>query len=463
MSIADEIIYGTKENVARYIQSDVDLNAIDEYGFTPLIQTVLVNRIELAELLLAKGVQVDKPDLTGRTALHWAADDNNLPFCKLLLSHHANPNTYTMAGEPILVNPLLRHQEELRELLMKAGGNLSFAQDFTNTKLIGHRYELQGEVDIVDNKEQFVEIEFSGFFPEFTIEIIRDSLSRYQNNFSARHLRVYFNNIQKMQRSFNVALAIIKYQRHLVDLKKYKTQIATLFSQELLFLPVCYAGHAVSFIKYKDFLVKCDRGENSTREGSVNIYQINRPDMFTKEFLYQLIYKRQTKEFVHGGINQFLGLTPVAKIPIETQITGNCSWANIDAAVCGMLFLLLYFDQGYDIKKCIDDAILFYCQWQEWDKDRALENCIQSMDYSSEARKASRATVLMAILFQACQFGVPADMARAGKILSVLSQPDYLPVLKTYVSIFVKDPNVTPGPHAKNLMQILDYFDVVAK
>lgn len=465
MSLADLIIQdGSLEQIAAYLAQGEDKNAIDEYGFTPLIESVLVDRIDVAKYLLSEGVLLDKPDLTGRTALHWAADDNNLPFCELLLAHHANPNAYTMGGEPVLVNPLLRQQKPLKKRLIEAGAKLDFAQDFINTKLLGHRYELQGEVDIVDAKAQFIEIEFSGFFPEFTLEIIRDSLSRYQKNFSARHLKRYFDYLERMLKAFSVAIALIKLQQHISELPRYQKQIEALLGNDLLLLPVCYAGHAVSFIRYKEYLVKCDGGENAKKEGgAVIVYRMAHPERFNRDFLMNLLYKRQSKEFVHHDLNAYLGLQTVANLPIEPQITGNCSWANIDASVCGMLFLLLYLDEHCEFEKCVDDAVLFYCHWQEWDKDRALEAILQSFHYANPARNASRATILAAVLYQACQYLVPNDMARASKILSVLSEEKYLPVLNIYVDTLVKDLNHVPGPHAKNLMKILDYFDVSLK
>ncbi len=460
-TLADEIIYGTTNNLLQLLAAGADVNQVDEYGLTPLIETVVVDRIEMAKVLLEKGANVNKADLTGRTALHWATDNNNDAFCKLLLKAQANPNAFTMSGEPVLVNPLLRRQEELKSFLIQQGASLSFAQDFINTKLIGHRFELQGDIDIVDSKEQFIEIEFSGFFLEFTLSLVRDSLLRYQNNFSARALRLYFENIRRMTDALGIAAALIKYQQHTRELEKYKSEINQLLNHPLLLIPVCYAGHAVTFIKYQNFLVKCDRGENSHREGSVNVYLVRRPEKLTEAFIAGLIYKRQRREFVHEGINKLLSLETIAQIPLDPQVTGNCSWANVDAAVCAMLFLLLMVDEAYDAEKAMHSAVLFYCQWQEWDKDRAMEECIQSMAYSSKPRQASKAMTLASILFQACQFGIPPDMARAGKILQVLGKPTYLPILKSYSEVFSKNPALErDNAHGKNLLSLLDYFDI---
>src|SRR5437899_566051 len=108
MTIANDIIHGRVPDFDGYIRAGELLDDIDEYGFTPLIETVITRQPAMAELLLARSVAVNKPDVTGRTALHWAVDNNDIDFARLLLSHGANPNAYTRAGLSVLVYPVLR-------------------------------------------------------------------------------------------------------------------------------------------------------------------------------------------------------------------------------------------------------------------------------------------------------------------------------------------------------------------
>ena len=115
----------------------------------------------------------------------------------MLLAHGADPNAYTLTGDPVLVKPLLRRQSRLKQLLIRSGANIDFAQDYINTKLLGHRFELVGYADIVDHQQRFIEVDFEGFILEFTIGIILNSLQEYRNNFSARHLRGFFDFIRK--------------------------------------------------------------------------------------------------------------------------------------------------------------------------------------------------------------------------------------------------------------------------
>lgn len=455
MSLAHEILFGTVENVDRMIQAGADVEEVDEYGYTPLIEAAIANRVEMAQILLEYGAEINKSDVTGRTALHWAADNNNLPLCELLLANKADPNAYTTGGQPILIYPLLRKQTELKKLLYQGKASLDFAQDYINTKLLGHRYELVGQVDIVTAEERFIEIDYEGFFLEFTLDVVRNSLERYRNHFSARHLRTYFNYLHEIITSFANAIELMKFQRYTIDIKQYATQINAYLNQELLLLPVAYEGHAISFIKYKNLLVRCDRGENSKREGTVVVYQIGNPQRWTAEFVKQLIYKRQSREFVVDGIKDFLGLVTVETLPVEAQLIGNCSWANIEASIPAMLFLLQLqtSNAARDIQIYKGAALDFYREWTQWDKDRSLEECIHSFKTANKARKASKAAILGAILFQKCSYQVPKDLEKAEKIVEILTHPDYQYVIRSYVRVYWKDRQTREG---KNLVQLLD-------
>src|SRR5882757_1685174 len=121
LSLTNAILVGNLTEVQRNLSEEVNLEAIDEYGFTPLIEAVIASQPKIVELLLQKQVSVDNQDVTGRTALHWAVDNQDLSICKLLLDQQANPNAYNHGGQPLLVFPLLRAQKELKSILYKHG------------------------------------------------------------------------------------------------------------------------------------------------------------------------------------------------------------------------------------------------------------------------------------------------------------------------------------------------------
>ena len=152
MSIANDIISCRVPDFELYVHEGGSLDDIDEYGFTPLIESAITRQANIAEMLIERGVEVNKPDVTGRTALHWAVDNGDLDFSRLLLKHGADANAYTRSGLSVLVYPVLRAQNALKHLLYQYGAKLDFALDFIYAKLLGHRFELQGDVDIITAK-----------------------------------------------------------------------------------------------------------------------------------------------------------------------------------------------------------------------------------------------------------------------------------------------------------------------
>ncbi len=455
-TFAHEILFGTLTGVEQFIQAGADIEETDEYGFSPLIEATIANKLDVVALLLEYGVDINNADITGRTALHWAVDNHNLALCELLLANKADANAYTIAGQAVLVYPLLRQQIELKKLLYRYGAKLSFAQDFIQAKLLGHRYELVGQVDIVNATGRFIEINYEGFFLEFTLDVILNSLRRYQNNFSSRHLRPHFDNLAKLIAAFSNAQALLSYQHYTINIKDHTHSIDALLDQELLLLPIAYEGHAIALIKYKNFLIRCDRGENSYREGSIVIYECQYPYAWDNEFCKQLIYTRLSREFLTQGIHRHLGLVAIANLPIQGQIIGNCSWANIEASIPTMLFLLQGINSESQLvsyyEKYQQHAFGFFQDWQAWDKDRALEECIQGFYYSNKARRATKATLLAAILFQNSLHHLN-DLKKAEALLKILTLADYNYLLKSYLKVYWQLNKTIQG---KNLISLLD-------
>lgn len=448
MSISDLIIYGSSAELALALKADPDINFVDEYGFTPLIQAAIMNDTDKGEILLEYGADANLRDLTGGSALHWTSENNNLAFTRLLLENNADPNAYTLGGEPVLVKPLIRRQPNLRKILTRAGGKIDFALDYINAKLLGHRFELRGYVDIVDPQQRFVEVDFEGYILEFTIGVILNSLQDYLINFSARHLQHLSDLIKKIIAVFSVAARLIRFQQYQTDLAANSAVINQLIDQDLLIIPVAYEGHAISFIKYGNLLAKCDRSQNDLFIDNVVIFHITRPQLLTHEMIQQLMYKRQTKHFVDIELTNLLGLKPMSKLIIGSQISGNCSWANIESCVAVIGYLLSE-DSGL--------ALSFYYQWLEWDKERALQYCLQTIDESNPARCASKLALLAAILFQRCSSKVQTDVERAQKIIPILKKPGYEYILKSYIEVYCHHHRTPAGENLQKLLRLCDF------
>lgn len=449
MTIANDIISHRMPDFDLYIRMGESLDDIDEYGFTPLIECAITRQTSIAEQLLNRKVDVNKPDVTGRTPLHWAADNNDLELVQLLLDHGANPNAYTGNGLSVLVYPVLRRQDSLKQLLYQHGAKLDFALDFINGKLLGHRFELKGDVDIVNAQGEFIELDYEGFILEFTVAVIKDSLRRFTSSYSTRHLREFYPFIHNTMDAFAIAAELLQFQhlRHLDT--QHLARLNEFLNAPMLILPAASRGHAMCFVRYHQWWAKIDRGENSLKEGSINIYQMNKPEAFNLSFLENFLYKKQNRRYFHQVINQQLGLIPIAQIPMSSQITGNCSWANIQAALPVAYALQAMKNQQIDASV----ALKVYHDWVEWDKDRALDECIQRFYLADRERKASIASMLGGVLFQACNHEVKHDVDRAEKILKILVLPEYYYILKSYLEEYCL---LRLTKRGNNLLKLLD-------
>lgn len=449
MTIAKDIINRKMPNFDYYLKAGESLDDIDEYGFTPLIEAVITRQPKILEQLLLRKVDVNKPDVTGRTALHWAVDNYDLYMADTLLRYRANPNAYTSAGLSVLVYPVLREQNDLKQLLYQHDAKLDFALDFIYAKLLGHRFELMGDVDIVNATDEFIEVDFEGFILEFTVGILQDSLRRFTSSYATRSYREFFPFLHVTMDAFAIASELLQLQHvHQLtasDIKRFE-EIVKL---PMLILPAASRGHALGFIKYKNWWAKIDRGENSIKEGCINIYKINKPEAFNALFLQDFLYKKQTRDFFHRTINKKLDLRHFSQIPIEPQISGNCSWANIQATV-----LVSYALQELDPKKfSYAKAKEVYAKWIDWDKDRALDECCQRFYLVDDLRKASYVSMLAAVLFQASDHSNIQEVRRAEKILNLLTITDYKYILDSYLEVYCSRRLTKKG---NNLLQILE-------
>jgi hypothetical protein len=458
-TLADAILSEDISNIQDWISRGVDVNQLDEYGFTPLIEAAIINNIDISRVLLSMGANPNLQDVTGATPLQWAAENNNLALCRLLLQHHANPNVYNLSGQSILVMPTLRHQKEMVQCLTESGADLTFAKDYINTKLLGHVFELIGTASILDPQHHYVEVDFEGFYLEVTLALIANSLSEFQNHFSARKLRNYFGLSHIIMTSLDRAGELIKYQQYRFNRKSVEGRIKSILMHDPAIIPVGYEGHAITFIKYGDYWVRCDRREDSRHYDNVQYFRIRNISKLNTEFLMNLVYVKQKDQYINGGIERDLGLEPITELKIEAQISGNCSWANVEAAIPALFFLILmqfnHDEKEYSHYKTV--ALNFFHRWREWNKERLFQFFIQNYQEADSIRKSCSAEILGALLFQKCDIDNAVDRNRIEKILSILMNSPYEYILENYLRVYYYEGMTQEGKRFAEFLKQHDY------
>lgn len=453
-SLADAIIAEDIDQVRSLLQVGQTINQLDEYGFTYLVEAAIADNVEIAHLLIQQGANVNMQDSTGGTALQWTVENNNLDFCQLLLKHRANPNAFNFAGQPVLVMPLLRQQSALKKLLIAQGADLEFAQDYINAKLLGHMYELVGTANIISPSNQFVEVDFEGFYIEVTLGLIADSLAQFKDHFAARQMRRYGPLSQVIVDVIYRAARLIKFQQYRVNIQKHEAEIHSLLQQEPVLVPVGYEGHAITFIKYGSVLVKCDRREDSRLYDNVMIYQVGDPGRLTVDLLKRLVFEKVSDEFVNQWLPDILALKPITELKVPAQISGNCSWANVEACIPTLHFLLSSSNPDFkdNIPLYKSQALTYFKQWREWNRDRALHFCVNSLKSIDSIRRICKAEILAAILFQSCNNPDLAKHERVELILNILIQPEYEYILQNYIQSYCYEDH---GEEGRNFLRLL--------
>lgn len=461
MSFADAIIEENISLIAALIQQGVDVNQIDEYGFTPLVQAAIMDSVDIAKLLIGAGADVNLQDMAGSTPLLWAAENNNLPLARLLLTHDADPNIVNLSGRSPLVMPTLRQHKTLKTLLIKYGASEGFAQDFINTKLLGHMFELVGTANLIDPNNEFVEVDFEGFFLEFSVGLIADALAQFKNHFAAKQMRRFAAVADFIVAVLQRAAALMKYQHYRTNVAEYQLEIDALIQQEPLIMPIGYEGHAITLIKWGHILVQCDRREDSRLYDNIMFYQIGQLENFNNAFIKSLLYERQTDEFINTELHARLDLQPITELKVEAQVSGNCSWANVEACIPSLFFLKLlqhdnHPDQMHHYKNV---ALNFFHRWRAWGKERALHICIRSFHEGDAIRKACKAEILAAILFQTCDYQKPEDQEKIELILSILTLPRYEYILKNYMKVYCFESHSEQGQRFYKLLKWYGYVN----
>ena len=140
---------------------------------------------------------------------------------------------------------------------------------------------------------------------------------------------------------------------------------------------------------------------------------------------------------------------------MDAQISGNCSWANVEACIPALFFLLLFKinpNQEF-ISQYKSIALEVFQQWRTWNKERILQFCIQRFQESDFLRKACHAEILSAILFQRYNGEQGRDANRVETIVNLLMNSPYEYILKNYVSVYYYDTYTDEGKRFFDLLR----------
>jgi ankyrin repeat protein len=92
------VIENNLQLIKKLINDGIDVNLLDEIGYTALHWASTNNNLELVDILIKAGANVNSSDCIGRIALHIASEDENLELVKLLIKAGSNLNVKNTNG-----------------------------------------------------------------------------------------------------------------------------------------------------------------------------------------------------------------------------------------------------------------------------------------------------------------------------------------------------------------------------
>ena len=158
--IHDAAKTGDLAGVQAELDKGVDVNAIGN-GQSPLHLAAIMGHVEVTELLIASGADLEGTDKYGNTPLHYAAHHGRKETTKLLITKGADLNVKRDDGNTPLDNATQYKHTEIIDLLRKHGGKtgealalmpqLSFIRSpfgFTFNTIEGNTYRVESGIDL---------------------------------------------------------------------------------------------------------------------------------------------------------------------------------------------------------------------------------------------------------------------------------------------------------------------------
>ena len=114
---------------------DVDINALNDQGRTPVFFSVMQDNLLITELLLEAGADVNIRDHQGNAPLHLAAENENEYITRKLLEHGARIDERNKDGETALIIASRVGNNYIVGVLLENGANFTYADMMEHTAL----------------------------------------------------------------------------------------------------------------------------------------------------------------------------------------------------------------------------------------------------------------------------------------------------------------------------------------
>jgi hypothetical protein len=147
-SVDHAIAENSIEDVRRHLAVNPDAaHRGQRPGLSPLHQAILRRRLEIAQVLLEAGADVNAADADGRTPLHLAVERNEVALICALLAREADPHRRDRVGWTPLHHAAAKNRLEALTALLDGGGSPMVLSELGGTPL--HEAAASGDAALV--------------------------------------------------------------------------------------------------------------------------------------------------------------------------------------------------------------------------------------------------------------------------------------------------------------------------
>ena len=302
------ILYENSDILKALISVDADVNQIDETGKSPVWAAVYKKNLNILSILIESGASIDLIDKKGKSPLIFAKILNN---------------------------------KIMEDILIKAGADNQYANDYLNTKFLGHCWGIKGTCLLKHKNASEQLIELQGFSELYTIPKITSYISNFlDEEFEAGVLTE--QTISTIKDTFENTW--LEKNIETVELEaRIDQNKPTLFS-------FSSEDHNISIILAENRLIFCNRGSGCSNVYTTEIYSATSKKL--KDFMSVIIDYSGTN-FLSDitlssdnveNIYQKIITDPEFKLDDhfsrKYQKVGNCTWASPKAAFLALLYIL---------------------------------------------------------------------------------------------------------------------------
>jgi len=135
--LRDAIERGDRATAEKALERGADLKSKDELGRTVvLLAAHFAGDLELVKWLHAKGAPLDVPDVNGRTALQFAAEDGRLDLVRWLVEQGAEVDRRDGEQRTALFHAAVNARDDVVAFLADRGAKIDLQDQFGDTPLM---------------------------------------------------------------------------------------------------------------------------------------------------------------------------------------------------------------------------------------------------------------------------------------------------------------------------------------